>query len=92
MAVMLVDKNSNREPTVAAQEARRLVRGSDVALWVVGVGKEVSEDQLGALVGRESGHRTIHVNAYKDLNHVVKQLADSMNEDCQSKFKHYFNL
>ena len=85
IGVIIIDSNSADQQTTAleAQKAREM---SDIELFVVAVGKQVSDSEAKAIASLPHDHHILTASSYDDLPQLVKSLKDRIDDLCNGKF------
>ena len=87
--VVIIDSNSpDLEATaLEAQKAREM---SDIELFVVAVGKEVSDAEMKAIASLPHDHHILTASNYDDLPRLVSTLKERIDDLCNGKHTLFF--
>ena len=84
IGVVIIDNNSPDQQITAleSQKAREL---SGIELFVVAIGKEVSDSEAKAIASLPHDHHILTASSYEDLPRLVKSLKDRIDDLCNGK-------
>ena len=84
IGVVIIDSNSP-DLEATALEAQKARETSDIELFVVAVGKEVSDAEMKAIASLPHDHHILTASNYDDLPRLVSTLKERIDDLCNGK-------